>query len=498
MVWGSVSCLKENPAGDTVYTVRFDAAGGSPVPAVQTVKAGDKVIAPATNPAKAGYVFLFWHPDEAATAYDFSTPVNGDLTLRAKWEEEAKAEYWKVAWNLNGGSWPPDDNHATQVVKGGTLAEPSAPVKAGNTFDGWYKEAALTNKVTFPYNVSEAASNLAFYAKWITENGTGPSAGVYNVSNASEWNDAVAAVNAAGNNQSHTFTITKSFSLPGTSVAMFDKNLTGITVNVKGQGSSIPEISLAGGSTGCLIYCNKKIVLENVALKGHATNTASLVYINYNNEAELVLGSGASITGNTNTDGDGGGVFVGNKLVMKGGRISGNTAGTSAQSNGKGGGAYLIDNAELIMEHGSAINGNLAYGQGGAVYVGFSAEFAMKGGEIFSNTARVVSKGGRGGGVYTFYGKFYMGGGKLAGYDAAHGDDINGVEHNPIDPSLRDSCNVVIITARVMGVYGAALYSQVSGDNFYGSFDGDTFIQTGSLGSRRERHTQVIDGVLQP
>ena len=90
-----------------------------------------------------------------------------------------------------------------------------------------------------------------------------------------------------------------------------------------------------------------------------------------------------------------------------------------------------------------------------------------------------------------------MGGGKLAGYDAAHGNDINGVEHNPIDPSLRDSCNVVLITGRAVGNFGAALYSQVSGDNFYGRFEGDTFIQTGSLGSRRERHTMVIDGVLQ-
>ncbi|MCL1901543.1 MAG: InlB B-repeat-containing protein, partial [Firmicutes bacterium] len=62
------------------------------------------------------------------------------------------------------------DNHATQVVKGGTLAEPAEPVKAGSEFEGWYKEAALTSKVSFPYDVSAVTANITLYANW--EGGT--------------------------------------------------------------------------------------------------------------------------------------------------------------------------------------------------------------------------------------------------------------------------------------------------------------------------------------
>jgi uncharacterized repeat protein (TIGR02543 family) len=54
------------------------------------------------------------------------------------------------------------------VVKGKTLAEPNAPVKEGGTFEGWYKEAALTGKITFPHTVT---ADIALYAKWTGESG---------------------------------------------------------------------------------------------------------------------------------------------------------------------------------------------------------------------------------------------------------------------------------------------------------------------------------------
>ena len=163
-----INCSKDNDP-IIIYTVTFDTDGGIPAPSTQKIEEGSIVSVPSTNPTKVGYVFVFWHLSGATTAYNFQTPVNRDITLYAKWQEEAQAEYWQVAWNLNGGAWSSEDNHATQVLKGGTLAEPITPIKAESSFDGWYKEAELTNKVSFPYDVSGIMADFMLYAKWKTE-----------------------------------------------------------------------------------------------------------------------------------------------------------------------------------------------------------------------------------------------------------------------------------------------------------------------------------------
>ena len=65
------------------HKVTFDAAGGSAV-AAQTVADGGCATEPAA-PTRAGYSFKGWTLDGAA--YDFATPVTGDLTLTATWEK---------------------------------------------------------------------------------------------------------------------------------------------------------------------------------------------------------------------------------------------------------------------------------------------------------------------------------------------------------------------------------------------------------------------------
>jgi uncharacterized repeat protein (TIGR02543 family) len=70
--------------GDT-YTVTFNTNGGSFVPS-QTVTPGGKAIRPVANPTRTGYTFGNWYSDSALTSvYNFSTPVNNDITLYAKW-----------------------------------------------------------------------------------------------------------------------------------------------------------------------------------------------------------------------------------------------------------------------------------------------------------------------------------------------------------------------------------------------------------------------------
>ncbi|KGN90279.1 hypothetical protein HQ45_05710 [Porphyromonas crevioricanis] len=163
------SCSKDKDEEEKVYfTVTFDADGGMPIPLAQRVAKGETIVAPSIVPQKTGFVFVCWSED-GTSSYDFHTPVTRDFTLRAKWQSEAVAEYWNVTWELNGGSWPTGDNHVDRVLKGGTLTEPLAPVKTGNTFDGWYQDAGLSKKISFPYDVSTQTSDITLYAKWMKE-----------------------------------------------------------------------------------------------------------------------------------------------------------------------------------------------------------------------------------------------------------------------------------------------------------------------------------------
>lgn len=71
----------KNSGGD-YYTVTFDSAGGSAVSS-QIVLPGGTAVKP-VNSEKVGYLFQNWTLN--GTPYNFSTPVNGNITLVASWD----------------------------------------------------------------------------------------------------------------------------------------------------------------------------------------------------------------------------------------------------------------------------------------------------------------------------------------------------------------------------------------------------------------------------
>lgn len=166
------SCSNDNE--NEVFTITFETDGGTPIPTVQRVEKGGTASVPSPNPAKPGYVFICWHLNGVTSAYDFQAPINNNTVLYARWEEETKTEYWQINWNLNGGSWPAEDNHATRVPKGGTITEPAEPTKTGCTFNGWYTEPKLTNGIAFPYDTSNLTTDITLYAGWTTNENENP------------------------------------------------------------------------------------------------------------------------------------------------------------------------------------------------------------------------------------------------------------------------------------------------------------------------------------
>lgn len=76
----------EEPVKDT-YVVTFETNGGTEVEA-QSVEFGQTVSQP-ENPEREGYVFYGWYKDQLLSEpYDFSTPVESNITLYAKWVSE--------------------------------------------------------------------------------------------------------------------------------------------------------------------------------------------------------------------------------------------------------------------------------------------------------------------------------------------------------------------------------------------------------------------------
>ena len=138
------------------YTVTFNSYGGTPVPPAQEVEYGLTATKP-DDPTLKGYTFAFWYlgeDEENATAYDFDTPVTGDITLTAKWN----INKYTVTFNSYGGTPVPP---AQEVEYGLTATEPAtAPTKTGYTFDGWY----LGDE---KYDFSDAVEqNITLYANW--------------------------------------------------------------------------------------------------------------------------------------------------------------------------------------------------------------------------------------------------------------------------------------------------------------------------------------------
>lgn len=90
---------QDTPKPVTKYTVSFNTNGGSSI-ASQTISAGGKATKP-ENPTKNGYKFINWLHNGGA--YDFNSPVNGNVILVANWEKIPVPDVYKVALEIING-----------------------------------------------------------------------------------------------------------------------------------------------------------------------------------------------------------------------------------------------------------------------------------------------------------------------------------------------------------------------------------------------------------
>lgn len=112
----------------TMYTVTFDADGGTPVPPAQTVESGNKATKPTTDPTKAGARFDGWYMN--GSEYNFDTAVTADITLKAKW-----LTVYTITYDVNGGTMP--TNYVTEYTEKDLPLTLPIPTREGYTFEGW-------------------------------------------------------------------------------------------------------------------------------------------------------------------------------------------------------------------------------------------------------------------------------------------------------------------------------------------------------------------------
>ncbi|MCL2135644.1 MAG: InlB B-repeat-containing protein, partial [Candidatus Bathyarchaeota archaeon] len=112
------------------WSVVFDSDGGSVV-ASQDVVDGEMAVLPVPDPMKAGYDFVEWQLD--GVAFDFDTPITGDVVLKAVWIETST---FTVTYDGSGGVGVPTDGNVYEQGVTVIVAGP-APTRSGYTFNGW-------------------------------------------------------------------------------------------------------------------------------------------------------------------------------------------------------------------------------------------------------------------------------------------------------------------------------------------------------------------------
>ncbi|MCK9482132.1 MAG: InlB B-repeat-containing protein [Bacteroidia bacterium] len=151
----------------TRFGISFDLDGGvwtGAAPSGITYAFG---AAPTFNPGvgrwKNGYATNGWQVRRGILDFvdivDYNLPpyIAGPLTLTALWEPIV----YNITYIMNGGS---GCSNTTYTVETETFNLCTSASRTGYTFGGWYKEAALINKVT---EVPKGSTNhKTFYAKW--------------------------------------------------------------------------------------------------------------------------------------------------------------------------------------------------------------------------------------------------------------------------------------------------------------------------------------------
>jgi uncharacterized repeat protein (TIGR02543 family) len=134
---------------DNIYILTYRSDGGSAV--ASTVHKSGTTVKLTAVPKRAGYTFKGWYADPANIYKITSIKMTGDKTVYAGWIKNddysggsnVNVQY-TLTYNTKGGIALSSSKH----YAGSTVKLTAVPTREGYTFDGWYSDYTLTERIT--------------------------------------------------------------------------------------------------------------------------------------------------------------------------------------------------------------------------------------------------------------------------------------------------------------------------------------------------------------
>ena len=159
------STAAKEAADPILYTVTYDANGGTGAPAAQTKTRGVPLTLSSTVPTRSGYIFLGWIASNTSSLHRYmpgeSYTDDASLDLVAVWQKEAESTY-TVTYDANGGIGAPAAQTKTRGVP--LTLSSTVPTRSGYEFVGWTDN--YTSSRYMPGDSYWADTSVTLYALW--------------------------------------------------------------------------------------------------------------------------------------------------------------------------------------------------------------------------------------------------------------------------------------------------------------------------------------------
>ena len=149
-----------------IYTIRYDANGGTGAPASQTKTYGVPLTLSMVKPTRAGYEFLGWSTDPTTMLTNYAPGERytdeASVTLYAVWRYIPKT--YEVKYDANGGGNTPASQTKTEDVT--LILTSTIPTRYGYTFKGWATSSSATSADYQAGGSYTANESVTLYAVW--------------------------------------------------------------------------------------------------------------------------------------------------------------------------------------------------------------------------------------------------------------------------------------------------------------------------------------------